>query len=201
MVVGFDFAFSFPKWWCDQQGWSDVRKVWAAIAAGGERLLDACEAPLWGRPGKPNPHPLDRRYRRTDRDASERTAKSVFQIGGAGAVGTGSVRGMAHLGTLAERGFSVWPFDPIGWPRVIEIYPRALTGQVNKSRWNTRHAYLHERFPSQPATLLERAAGSEDAFDAAVSALVMAEHQDELAALAPTTDPHYMIEGKIWRPK
>ncbi|HEX3910388.1 MAG TPA: hypothetical protein VHW67_06785 [Solirubrobacteraceae bacterium] len=39
-VVGFDFAFSFPKWWCDAQGWLDVREVWAAMAEEGERLLD-----------------------------------------------------------------------------------------------------------------------------------------------------------------
>jgi hypothetical protein len=108
---------------------------------------------------------------------------------------------MAHLPTLVEHGFSIWPFDPIGWPRVVEIYPRALTGKVNKRRWADRAAFLCERFPGQPATMIERAAGSEDAFDAAVSALVMAAHQDQLAALAPASDPDYSIEGRIWRPE
>ena len=126
--------------------------------------------------------------------------KSVFQIGGAGAVGTGSVRGMPHLLTLAKNGFGIWPFSE-GWPRVVEIYPRALTGPVNKGRWSARHDYLVEHFPEQPKDLLERAAGSEDAFDAAVSALVMSEHEAELRALGPLADPPYGIEGKIWRPE
>ena len=48
--------------------------------------------------------------------------------------------------------------------------------------------------------MLERAAGSEDAFDAAVSALKMAEHGDELETLTATDDEPFDIEGKIWRP-
>ncbi len=107
---------------------------------------------------------------------------------------------MPHLETLARHGFDVWPFDPPGWPRVVEIYPRALRGPVNKNSWRKRHAFLFEHFDSQPATLLERAAGSEDAFDAAVSALVMATHAQQLRALEPADDPQSAIEGKIWRP-
>jgi hypothetical protein len=125
----------------------------------------------------------------------------VFQIGGAGAVGTGSIRGMPHLLTLTENGFTVWPFARPGWPRVVEIYPRLLTGAVNKGRWAQRHAYLFERFPEQPWELLERAAGSEDAFDAAVSALVMGAHQPELETLTKPPASEYRIEGKIWRPQ
>jgi len=49
--------------------------------------------------------------------------------------------------------------------------------------------------------LLERAAGSEDAFDAAVSALAMSEHEAELRTLDPPADPVYAIEGKIWQPE
>lgn len=199
-VVGLDFAFSFPRWWCEQRGWDFASQVWAAMACDGEQLLDACKPPLWGRPGRRNPHPPQRGLRRTDRDPGQGRPKSVFQIGGGGAVGTGSVRGMAHLPTLAAHGFSIWPFDPVGGPAAIEIYPRALTGPVNKSSATERRALLSARFPAQPATLLERAAGSEDAFDAAVSALVMADHEDELAALAPTAHPDYSIEGRIWRP-
>ncbi|MGE5336129.1 MAG: hypothetical protein ACM3JL_01760 [Nitrososphaerota archaeon] len=199
-VVGLDFAFSFPAWWCAKQGWSGGEDVWAAMARRGADLLAACEEPFWGRPGRRNPHPKARLYRRTESDEDGVQPKSVFQINGAGAVGTGSIRGMPHLLTLAENGFGIWPFSE-GWPRVVEIYPRALTGPVNKGRWSMRHAYLLERFPEQPRDLLERAAGSEDAFDATVSALVMSEHEAELRALAPPSDPVYGIEGKIWRPE
>jgi hypothetical protein len=105
---------------------------------------------------------------------------------------------MPHLLTLAENGFTVWPFEPGGLPTVVEIYPRALTGPVNKGRWADRHAYLLDRFPEQPRDLIERAAGSEDAFDAAVSALVMAARLKTLSSLSDDVD---RIEGKIWRPR
>lgn len=200
MVVGLDFAFSFPAWWCEEEGWSSGEDVWAAMGHRGESLLEACEDPFWGRPGKANPHPKTRLYRRTERGEDGARPKSVFQIGGAGAVGTGSIRGMPHLLTLTENGFGIWPFTN-GWPRVVEIYPRLLTGPVKKGRWAERHAHLFERFPEQPRDLLERAAGSEDAFDAAVSALVMSEHEAELQALARPAGPEYGIEGAIWRPE
>jgi predicted nuclease with RNAse H fold len=200
-VLGLDFAFSFPRWWCEMRGWRDVREVWAAVSDEEEQLLQTCAYPFWGRAGRPNPHPGERGYRRTERHP-DRTAKSVFQLGGAGAVGTGSIRGMVRLAELAERDLSIWPFTAMGWPRVVEIYPRALlTRRVNKSRWAERIEYLQDEFWQQDPALLERAAGSEDAFDAAVSALVMAEHHAQLAALTPTGDPDSLIEGEIWRPR
>lgn len=199
-VIGLDFAFSFPAWWCEEKGWAGGEDVWSAMADEGDDLLAGCEDPFWGRPGKRNFHPKARLYRRTERSEDVVRPKSVFQIGGAGAVGTGSIRGMPHLSTLAKNGFGIWPFSE-GWPRVVEIYPRALTGPVNKSRWSARHDYLFERFPGQPRHLLERAAGSEDAFDAAVSALVMGEHEAELQDLRRPADPAYGVEGKIWRPQ
>ena len=42
--------------------------------------------------------------------------------------------------------------------------------------------------------------GSEDAFDAAISALVLHEHLDDLAALRQTSDPVTLLEGDVWRP-
>ena len=41
---------------------------------------------------------------------------------------------------------------------------------------------------------------SEDAFDAAISALVMDDHVADLAALRPSTDPVTLLEGDVWRP-
>ena len=49
IVVGLDFGFSFPGWWCAEQGWSGGEDVWGAMAEHGERLLAACPPPLWGR--------------------------------------------------------------------------------------------------------------------------------------------------------
>jgi hypothetical protein len=102
---------------------------------------------------------------------------------------------------LADAGFSIWPFDAARLPTVIEIYPRALTGKVDKGRHRTRRAYLEQGFPDQDPVLRERAAGSEDAFDAAVSALVMARYlhaADDLPAIHHD-DPE-RLEGAIWRP-
>jgi hypothetical protein len=196
-VVGLDFAFSFPRWWCEENGWSTGRDVWQAAARDGETWLNACSFPFWGRPTKRNQHEPDRLYRRTDREVVAGSPKSVFQIGGAGAVGTGSIRGMPYLLRLADAGFTVWPFDDAGRRSVVEIYPRALTGPVIKGSWRARHGHMFEHFGDQDAALLERAAGSEDAFDAAVSALVMSTHD---ATLERTTDPSYRIEGRIWPP-
>ena len=202
LVVGLDFAFSLPAWWIESQGLRDARSVWRFAAAEGERLLAEKHPPFWGAAGSVAAPP-ERRFRRTEERARAAglPAKSVLQLAGAGAVGVGSLRGMPCLLALAEQhGFSVWPFDPPAPARVLEIYPRALTGPVDKGRWTTRHAHLFANFAEQDPALLERAAGSQDAFDAAVSALVMARHADDLARLAQTADPVERLEGRIWLP-
>jgi hypothetical protein len=198
-VVGLDFAFSFPEWYLDERGWTGGPDVWAAMRDEVDRILADCPSPFWGRPDKRNVHGRES-FRQTEREVGG-TPKSVFQVGGAGAVGTGSLRGMPELAALAESGFWIWPFGAQTWPRVVEIYPRLLTQQVVKSRHRDRLEYLNDRFPTQSDGMRERAAGSEDAFDAAVSALVMAEHASQLEALdaAPAGSP-YAREGRIWQP-
>jgi Protein of unknown function (DUF429) len=198
-VVGLDFAFAFPAWYAERRGWTTGRAVWNAMRGEAEMLLAACEPPFWGRPGRPAQQvgaPL-----RESEAALPAVPKSVFQIGGAGAVGTGSLRGMRHLADLADAGFAIWPFHDPGRPMALEIYPRALTGPVLKSRHRARREYLARRFGAQDEVMRERAAGSEDAFDAAVSALVMARHRDELAALEPAPPgSRPRLEGAIWTP-
>jgi hypothetical protein len=198
-VVGLDFAFAFPAWYSEQRGWSTGREIWEAMRDEAEALLAACEPPFWGRPGT-RAQQLGPALREGEAEL-ERAPKSVFQIGGAGAVGTGSLRGMCHLADLADAGFAIWPFDDPGWPLAVEIYPRALTGAVVKSRHRIRREYLARHFGAQDEVMRERAAGSEDAFDAAVSALVMGRHRDELAALpAVPAGSRRRLEGTIWTP-
>jgi hypothetical protein len=122
--------------------------------------------------------------------------KSVFQLVGAGQVGRGSLYGMQALHRLAGAGFRIWPFDPPGPPVVVEIFPRILTGPVRKNSPSERERYL-EAVPIPP-DLRRLAAASEDAFDAAVSAVVMAGGVGELRALPEA--PGYEVEGMIWRP-
>lgn len=203
LVVGLDFAFSFPAWFVRRQGIGDATGMWRLAAAEGERWLAECPEPFWGRPGHRRPA-VPAALRATEA-ALEAVGgirpKSAFQIGGAGAVGTGSVRGMPFLIELQAAGFAVWPFDRAVAPLVVEIYPRLLTGPVRKRDPAARRRYLAE-LPdaAAPPELRDRAAGSEDAFDAAVSALVMSGPAGQWAALAVPDLPDVALEGAIWSP-
>ncbi len=204
MVVGLDFAFSLPQWFMGERGFVAAPALWAALADDGEadRWLAECEPPLWGLKAHPKPA-LAEHFRATERRAGATAGigcKAVFQVGGAGAVGTGSIRGMPVLHRLREAGFAVWPFTAPAPATLVEIYPRLLTGPVNKSREACRHAYLCEHFPTLNPALRDLASSCEDAFDAAVSALVMARHAVELRHLTHATDAQTQIEGAIWWP-
>jgi hypothetical protein len=181
-LAGLDFSFSFPAWFVDALGAADGPGVWELAARDGERWLETCEPPFWGRPGRPRPaFGVGREERRrTERDvpAGCRVPKGTFQIGGAGAVGTASVRGMPQLARLRAAGMVVWPFDDTapGTPAVAEVYPRWWTGSVIKRRGAARARHLDGLgLPPGarlvPTALAELAAASEDAFDATCAAL------------------------------
>ncbi len=200
LIVGLDFAFSFPQWFVEELGAASIRELWGIVAERGEEWLRMCDMPFWGRPGRSRPE-LASHFRQTETHASGGSQpKSVFQIGGAGAVGTGSIRGMPVLLELADRGFSIWPFDEVQLPLVIEIYPRLLTGAVVKSASDSRATFLRTHYPGLTAEIAGRAGSSEDAFDAAVSALVMAQHGQRILTLDPAADRDSRLEGLIWHP-
>jgi hypothetical protein len=202
LVVGFDFAFSLPAWFLSERGLADAPTLWQLAAREGEQWLAGCEAPFWGRPGKRRPEMADQ-FRLADREVQAVGGirpKSVFQVGGAGAVGTGSLRGMPLLAQLRSGGFAVWPFDAPRFPLVVEIYPRALTGPVVKGNPAARRAYLDAQYPELEDRFGEMAAGSDDAFDALVSALVMAEHGSEFGGLPVADNEVHLMEGRIWLP-
>jgi len=197
-----DFAFSLPAWFLDERGLGGAAELWALADQEADTWLRAVQHPFWGRPGIRRPA-LPASFRRTELDApavSGIRPKSVFQVGGAGAVGTGSLRGMRLLHRLHQSGFSIWPFGPPGYPLVVEIYPRLLTDAVVKSQPAARADYLAAHYPHLSPEMLTRAAASDDAFDAAVSALVLARHGDELAALPTVRDAQRQREGVIWYP-
>jgi len=203
LVVGFDFSFSLPAWFLDAQGYESAPELWDAAARDGETWLRECAPPFWGRPGRPRP-PLREHFRSTETRLAAVGGirpKSTFQIGGAGSVGTGSVRGFPMLARLRRAGFSVWPFDEPAWPPVVvEIYPRALTGAVVKSNRDARRAYVDDHHPGLAPELRDLSVASEDAFDAAVSALVMAREESALRALPAIDDPVARREGWVWTP-
>jgi hypothetical protein len=212
LAVGLDFAFSFPEWFLRWRGVPSARGIWSLAARHGEQWLAECAYPFWGKKGKRKPaaDATPSLYRRTESEqlpVRGIVPKSVFQIGGAGAVGTGSLRGMPWLARLQEEGFAIWPFDEasaeIGRARApiaLEIYPRFFTGGVAKSNAAARALHLARRFADQERSLLEIAAASEDGFDAAVSALAMQAHANAIERLPAPDDDVFRLEGRIWRP-
>ncbi len=249
MVVGFDFCFSYPEWFVrDELGLQSTPDFWKLVTeTHGERWLTRrpAEDPdhdprFWGKPHKRPPQfsgeHLHRMLRATDIDCkilshipeADRAArmkgitpKSVFQIGGSGSVGTGSLRGMPTLVALRAAGFTVWPFDAGAAavlagseprPMVVEMYTRLMTGAVHKANPLARAAYLERRrspespyfdprYTDLPRSVLTRARASEDAFDALVSCMVMSARRTSFPALPTPRDPAHRIEGWTWAPE
>lgn len=195
VVVGLDFAFGFPGWWTRELGCADLPELWALAAREGERWLTACEAPLWGRPGRRRPPADLARPLLRATDAQAATAGSPLQVGGAGSVGTGSIRGMPHLVTLRAAGVAIWPVDDARSPVAVEVYPRHHTGRVVKSDRAARAAAVATT-PGIGRALREAAAITEDRFDAALTALGMQAHAADL--LGRRADPAQALEGAIW---
>ncbi len=200
VLVGLDFAFGMPAWYADERGWRDIASVWAAARDEGEQWLRACAPPFWGRPGTTRPHTVEQGLRRTERGGIEGPRpKSVFQIGGAGSVGTGSIRGMPMLLQMREAGWAVWPFDPPGAHTIVEIWPRHFTGPVVKRNPDARAAHLDRLHADVPARWRATMVSSEDAFDAGLAAIGMTRLPIE-RGLAMPTDPRSRIEGWICAP-
>ncbi|MDZ4772445.1 MAG: hypothetical protein SGI72_04845 [Planctomycetota bacterium] len=206
LVVGIDFSFSFPRWFMDEFGAQSAREMWEIVAREGESWLHECPEPFWGKPFMPCPARILGRNALRDTEQAQLLVggigpKSIFQIGGAGTVGTGSLRGMPYLRELQDAGFSIWPFDEPRLPMVVEIYPRYLTGRVHKSSAIARALYLQAHHAHESREMLDLAGCSEDAFDAAVSASCMQRFARDFESLArlPRTELDRM-EGRIWSP-
>lgn len=189
-VAGFDFSFSLPAWFLDAHGCRTAEDGWRLVAERGEEWLRDCPPPFWGRPGRRRGDEPQLRACEEGWNVRGVVPKSVFQIGGAGAVGTGTLRGIPHLPALREAGWAIWPYDPPAAHTVAEIWTRLLTGPVAKSRAEARRAWLRAHGEG-PRALLRAAADSEDAFDAAACALVLSRADDLDVALAapPPGDP------------
>jgi len=241
MVVGIDCCFSFPAWFLAEHRCTSVFALWKSVAEGrGEEWLhrECSDARFWGvaGSGRTGKRPVEfsgdglRRMLRTtdwenkiavredggdsDRAARMRgiTAKSPFQIGGSGSVGTGSLRAMPILQRMRESGFRVWPFESAEFagtrpgPLLVEMYTRLLTGPVAKRNADARRAYLASRretaelYAGLSRGVLAKACESEDAFDALVSCMEMVRCRDEFSSLGATSDELLRLEGITWHP-
>jgi len=83
---------------------------------------------------------------------------------------------------------------------VIEIYPRILTGPLVKSSCIGRTQIPERLRASLTAEQFEQVCGSEDALDAALSALEMDRNRDSFASL-PVPSVGESLEGVIWDPQ
>jgi len=173
VIAGVDFAFSLPGWYLDDLGVDDAFPPWSQIAEHAETWLRDCPPPFWGRPGRRRGPEPQLRLCEQDIAIQGITPKSVFQIGGAGACGTGSLRGIPHLPQLRAAGWSIWPWDAPAARTLVEIWPRTMSGPLRKSDPAERRAWLRRFAADSPIALRRLAADSEDAFDAAASALAL----------------------------
>lgn len=207
MRIGFDFAFGFPAWFSRERGCQTALEVWQLAERDGHAWLAEEQGPFWGRTTtRPELGDPARHWRAADVELAPVSGirpKSTFQIGGAGAVGTATIRGMRTLQRLHDAGIAIWPFDtpaPDG-PAALEIWPRALTGPVVKSSTRERIGVLGQYAHSIPSGPRELAASSEDAFDAAIAALAMDAHRDALVHLPAARSDDERLEGRIWVPQ
>jgi Protein of unknown function (DUF429) len=198
LVVGLDFAFSLPEWFLHAQGIDDHSNAWDLVSREAEAWLCDPQPPFW-RERKPP----DDGFRRTERECGGRP-KSVFQLVGAGQVGTGSLRGIPFLPRLRER-LAIWPFDEPRLPLLVEIYPRlhlasdVSTGHFRRTHGQSPRVLMVGTASGASARLhLDGATGypNEHARDAAAAALAMSRWPGDWSRLP--RDPEYALEGRIW---
>lgn len=175
LVVGLDFAFSLPQWFAARIGATDGPSVWRLVADRGEDWLRNPQPPFWRTRRPELAEPV---FRRTELAVAAPgiRPKSVFQLGGAGNVGTGSLRGMPFLLRLSER-FAIWPFDEPRLPLVVEVYPRL----------HLADGWARRLLPMP----------NEHARDAAATALAMASWRGDWTRLRAGD----RLEGRIWHPE
>ena len=213
LVIGLDFAFSFPQWYLTRHNLNGAHELWDLAAIQGDDWLSGETWPFWGKDKssfqkRPKTLVPKLEFRQTDleRKIGSRKPKSVFQINGAGSVGAQTIRGLPGLTRLRRAGAAVWPFDvpDPDRPIVIELYPRVLYGRVNNSGGvtgrNSRRQYLERHYPNLVEHWTDIMIGSGDAFDAGVSALVMSANVGNLQGLQQAVVLQRLLEGEIWAP-
>ena len=207
LVAGFDFSFSLPAWFVLEQGCSTAPEFWRTAAKQGEDWLANCDEPFWGRAGhKRPPHDEQRpQLRKTDVETAAAaqprglTPRSPFQISGAGSVGAATVRGLPCLARLHDAGFNIWPWHDVSPPAAIEIWTRIAIGDTVKSNSSGRiEAVAADR--RIPKALKDAAAETEDAFDAATTAVWLSQHSEALLATRRSNSRIDRLEGKTWLP-
>lgn len=105
---------------------------------------------------------------------------------------------------LQQAGAAIWPFDAPKRATVVEIYPRVfyrkdVTNNMTVKGVKNRKEYLAQNYRNIQQHWQDIMVGNENAFDAGVSALVMAENGEQFSRLKQGAGVQ-LLEGEIWRP-
>ena len=161
-LIGFDFPMGYPAGLARRlTGTDDARALHGWLA---ERIVDGPDnrnnrfevaasvnaslggkGPFWGCPkNRQGPHLSafkDVDYAALGLAEKRRVeietppAKSVWQLLGAGSVGSQALLGIPAVHRLARAtGASVWPFEPVGTLTIAEIYPSLLAPAVTRAQ-------------------------------------------------------------------
>lgn len=217
-LVGMDFGFGLPQWYMESEGYESALDVWAELA-GMETFYGRDTQwpraflgyPYWGpqirrKPAIPHARGWYRGTERTVRETTGVLGYSVFQLSGAGSVGSQSVRGVGRLLELRELGWAVWPFDPPDAHTIVEVFPKAyrslVTGQELRSDPTAQRDALisaMDRDLHMEPDLLRVLEEDYAATDAMLAAWLLWRNDPDLPDL--TDDPVAMVEGQIWLPE
>jgi hypothetical protein len=201
VLVGIDFAFSFPGGFVlpgRGQDWS-----WENLARWTTRLADSnLEVEIRRLPelrrqfflGKGDAaEPLLRATEHELADQHRARPSSVLHLVGAQQVGRGAIRGIAMLDRLrGTPDTAIWPFCAPGGVTIVEVFPRLwLKADMHKEHLPDRLAQL-EHWERDGITFAENArtacVASADAIDAAAAAIGLA-RLDRLRPLAELPRP------------
>lgn len=216
VVAGLDFAFSLPGWYLEARGLDDAPALWRWARAEGEGWWEGdvgrLPSPFWRADGAGKPHFAGmEEFRATEMDETLKllagsSPQSAFRLSGQGSVGSSTVRGLPHLADLKDAGFCIWPWDSASAPLALEVWPRIAVRDVAKSNPAARVERIAQEQDAGRIgkDLAVHACADDNAFDAALTALWLADNAGQL--LGEEADPacapggELAREGRIWTP-
>ncbi len=240
VLAGFDFAFGYPAGFGKTlTGTDDPFAIWDWFAdrvedspkannrfdlAGEINALFPGTGPFWGNGLKRDiPHLPRKGLARTDHGMTEKRqaethakgAFPVWQLSGAGAVGSQVIMGLPMLARLRHAfgpNIAVWPFEPLTPPiAIVEIWPSLIAKAVNETMPDGQIKDAHQvqllaqtlsRMPPSDLTHMLDVVPTNEGWILGLG------HEDMLAqaALSPTAPPPLrndcfaMPQGAYWTP-
>ena len=76
-IAGLDFAFSMPAWFVRKHGCDTAIDFWTVVEREGEKWLECCRNPFWGKEGTKMPRDCEL-FRETERAVRKANPKSTF---------------------------------------------------------------------------------------------------------------------------